>query len=92
MRDLQRKFLYGELQEGKRSQVGQEKRYKDILKACLKDFEMPTGPWEQTVEERSKWRGLINKAAALYEKREYVKMKESTGNTKPRPMGHQQTQ
>ena len=25
------------------------------------------GSWEQTAQERSKWRGLINKGAALYE-------------------------
>ena len=25
--------------------------------------------WEQTAQERSKWRGLINKGAALYEKK-----------------------
>ena len=27
------------------------------------------GSWEQTAQERSKWRGLINKGAALYEKK-----------------------
>ena len=60
----------GELQEGKRSQGGQKERYKDTLKA---DFDIPIGSWEQTSQERSKWRGLINKGAALYEKRESVK-------------------
>ena len=64
---LPKKVLYGELQEGKRSQGGQKKRYKDILKASLKDFDIPMGSWEQTAQERSKWRGLINKGAALYE-------------------------
>ena len=86
---LPKKVFYGELQEGKRSQCGQEKRYKDTLKTSLKDFEIPIGSLEQTVQERSKWRGLINKGAALYEKREYVKLKESTENAKPMPMGHQ---
>ena len=38
---------YGELQEGKRSQGGQKKRYKDTLKASLKDFDIPMGSWEQ---------------------------------------------
>ena len=64
---LPKKVFYGELQEGKRSQGGQKKRYKDTLKASLKDFEIPMGSWEQTAQERSKWRGLINKGAALYE-------------------------
>ena len=66
---LPKKVFYGELQEGKRSQSGQKKRYKDTLKASLKDFEIPMGSWEQTAQERSKWRGLINKGAALYEKK-----------------------
>ena len=66
---LPKKVFYGELQEGKRSQGGQKKRYKDTLKASLKDFEIPMGSWEQTAQERPKWRGLINKGAALYEKK-----------------------
>ena len=35
-------ILYGELQVGKRSHGGQKKRYKDTLKASLKDFNIPT--------------------------------------------------
>ena len=38
---LPKKILYGELQIGKRSHGGQKKRYKDILKASLKDFNIP---------------------------------------------------
>ena len=38
---LQKKVFYGELQEGKRSQGGQKKRYKDTIKASLKDFDIP---------------------------------------------------
>ena len=36
---LPKKVFYGELQEGKRSQGGQKKRYKDTLKASLKAFD-----------------------------------------------------
>ena len=85
---LQKKVFYGELQEGKRSQSGQKKRYKDTLKASLEDFDIPVGSWEQTAQVRSKWRGLINKGAALYENRESVKLKESAENAKPIPMVH----
>ena len=35
---LPKKILYGELEMGKRSHVGQKKRYKDTLKSSLKDF------------------------------------------------------
>ena len=70
---LPKKVFYGGLQEGKRrgkrSQGGQKKRCKDTPKASLKDFDIPVGSWEQTAQERSKWRGLINKGAALYEKK-----------------------
>ena len=38
---LRKKILYGELQVGKRSHGGQKKRYKDTLKASLKDFNIP---------------------------------------------------
>ena len=39
---LPKKILYGELEMGKRSHGGQKKRYKDTLKASLKDFSIPT--------------------------------------------------
>ena len=51
---LLKEVFYGELQEGKRSQGGQKKRYKDNLKASLKDFDIPIGSWEQTAQGRSK--------------------------------------
>ena len=87
---LPKKVCYVELQQGKRSQGGHKKRYKDALNASLNDFEIPMESREQTAQERSKWRRLINKGADLYEKRETVKLKESAENAKPRPMGHQQ--
>ena len=43
----------------------QKKSYKDTLKASLKDFDIPIKSWEQTAQERSKWRGLINKEDAI---------------------------
>ena len=43
---LPKKNLYGELQDGKRSHGGQKKRYKDTLKPSLKDFNIPTEPWD----------------------------------------------
>ena len=66
---LPKKVFYGELQVGKRSQGGQRKRYKDTLKASLKNFDIPIGSCEQTAQMRSKWRGLFNNGAALYEKK-----------------------
>ena len=64
---LPKKVLYAELQEGKRSQGGHKKRYKDILKASIKDFNIPTEAWEQAAQDRTKWRCLINKGASQFE-------------------------
>ena len=83
---LPKKVFYGELQEGKRSQGGQKKRYEYTFKASLEDIDIPMGSWEQTAQDRSTWRGLIKKG----EKRESVKLRESAENVKPIPMGHQQ--
>ena len=51
---LPKKILYGELEMGNRSHGGQKKRYKDTLKASLKDFNIPTESWEQIAQERAK--------------------------------------
>ena len=48
---LPKKVFYGELQEGKRSQGGQKKRYKDTLNASLGDFDTSVGSCEQTAQE-----------------------------------------
>ena len=39
---LPMEILYGELEMGKRSHGGQKKRYKDTVKASLKNFNIPT--------------------------------------------------
>ena len=64
---LPKKILYGELEMGKRSHGRQKKRYKDTLKASLKDFNIPTESWEQIAQDRAKWRGLIRRGASEYE-------------------------
>ena len=90
-KQLPKKVFYGESMEGKRSQGGQKKCYKDTLKDSLKDFDIPMGPWEPTAQERSKWQGLINKRAALYEKKKEKiceaerKRRERNGNTNGPP-------
>ena len=86
---LPKKVFYGKLQEVKCSQGGQKKRYKDTLKVSLKDFDIPMGSLEQTAQERSKWRGLINKGAALYEKKSRICEAERKHGER-KPMGHHQ--
>ena len=89
---LPNKVLYGELKEGKRSQGGQKKRYKDTLKASLKDFNIPIESWEQAAQDRTKWRCLINKGASQFEKRESVKLTGSVKKGKQEPKNHHQSQ
>ena len=72
---LPKKILYGELQVGKRSHGGQNKQYKDTLKASLKDFIIPTESWEQIAQDRTKWRGLIRRGAGEYEAKKKKKKK-----------------
>ena len=64
---LPKKILYGELEMDKRYHGGQKKRYKDTLKASLKDFNIPKESWEQIGQDRAKWRGLIRRGASEYE-------------------------
>ena len=52
---------------GKYSHGGQKKRYKDTLKASLKDFNILTESWEQIAQDRAKWRGLIRRGTSEYE-------------------------
>ena len=67
MNVLPKKILYRELQVGKRSYGDQKKRYKDTLKASLKNSNIPTESWEQIAQDRKKWRGLIRRGAGEYE-------------------------
>ena len=81
---LLKKILYGELQVGKRSHGGQKKRYKDTLKASLKDFNIPTETWEQIAHDRTKWRGLIRRGADEYEAKGISEAKQKRAQRKAR--------
>ena len=67
MNFCQRKSSMENYKFGKRSHGDQKKRYKDTLKASLKDFDIPTESWEQIAQDRTKWRGLIRMGACEYE-------------------------
>ena len=84
---LPKKVLYGELQEGKLSQDGQKKRYKDTLKASLKDFSIPTESWEQAAQDRTKWRCLINKGASQFEAKRICEAERKRKGRKARAKG-----
>ena len=79
---LPKKILYGELQVGTLSHGGQKKRYKDTLKASLKDFNIPTESWEQIAQDRTMWRGLIRKGAGEYEAKRISKAEQKRAQIK----------
>ena len=88
---LPKQILYGELQVGKRSHSGEKKRYKDTLKAFLKDFNIPTESWEQIAQDRTKWRDLIRRGADDTKQRESVKPSRNVRSGKPELKYHQQS-
>ena len=81
---LPKKILYGELEMGKRSEGGQEKRYKDTLKASLKDFNIPTESWEQIAQDQAKWRGFIRRGASEYEAKRISEAEQKRAQRKAR--------
>ena len=81
---LPKKILSGELQVGKRSHGGQKKRYKDTLKASLKDFNIPKESWEQIAQDRTKWRGLIRRGADEYEAKRISEAEQKRAQRKAR--------
>ena len=85
---LLKKILYGELQVVKRSQ---KKRYKDYLKASLKDFNIPTKSWEQIAQDRTKWQGLIRMGDGEYKAKKSAKPSRDVHSGKPEVRHHQQS-
>ena len=68
---LPKHLLYGELQEGRRTQGGQRKRFKDTLKASLKAFSINPDTWEEAATDRPGWRSLTLKGAVNCEEYPY---------------------
>ena len=84
---LPKKVLYGELQEGKRSQGGRKKGYKDTLKASLEDFNISTESWEQAAQDRTQWRFLSNKGASQFEAKRICEAERKRKERKARAKG-----
>ena len=88
---LPKKVFYGELQEGKRSQGSQKKRYTDTLKASFKDFNISTVSWEQAAQDRTSGVVYSKKEPHNLNQRESVKLPENVKNGKQEPRIHHQT-
>ena len=64
---LPKRIFYGVLATGKRTTGGQYKRYKDTLKASLKNFNIDPDTWENLAAIRTTWRSEIRRGATQYE-------------------------
>ena len=89
---LPKKVLYGELQEGKRSQGGQKERYKDTLKASLKDFIFQLSPGNRLLRIEQSGVPSSTKVPPNLKQRESVKLKGSVKKGKQEQRDHHQTQ
>ena len=58
---IPKQLLYGEVSQGARKAVGQRRRFKDSLKAYLKDFNIDVTTWENAASDRPAWRSMIHK-------------------------------
>ncbi len=57
---LPKQILFCELSAGQRSVGGQQKRFKDNVKADLKKCNIDIKSWESLAQERSKWRQIVH--------------------------------
>ncbi|KAJ1119834.1 hypothetical protein NDU88_008019 [Pleurodeles waltl] len=89
---LPKKLFYGVLAEGKCTQGGQKKHFKDTLKVSLKRFGINLDSWENLAQDHPAWQSCISKGATSYEqsrtaqaqkKRELRKSIDNSLPTKP---------
>ena len=66
---LPKQLLYGELCQGKRMVGGQKKRFKDCLKASLRDLSIDINSWETHALDRPSWRSKLATGARAAETR-----------------------
>ena len=73
---LPKRLLFGELERGKRCRGAPKKRFKDCLKASLKDFNIEPTTWEIEALDRSGWRSTVHKGAKEFEDKRVAAAKE----------------
>ena len=69
-------FLFGQLEEGKRS-VGRPKlRYKDTVKYNLKECGICPDAWEKITQERTTWRCVYSEGVSTFEEKRTTNLKD----------------
>ena len=73
---IPKRLLYGELDDGSRKRGRPKLKYKDTMKASLKDCHINPDTWEQTASNRAAWRHQVWKGASKYEADRIAKKKD----------------
>ena len=76
---------------GKRSHGGQKKRYKDTLKASLKDFNIPTESWEQIAQTEQSGEASSEEVLVNMRQNESAKPSRNVHSAKPELRHHQES-
>ena len=69
-------LLYGELVGGSRKRGRPKLRYKDTIKASLKDCSIDPNTWEKLASDRTAWTQQVWKGASEFEADRIAKKKE----------------
>ena len=88
---LPKKILYGELEMGKRSHGGQEKRYKDTLKASFNDFNIPTESWHKLHKTEQSGEASLEEVPVNMRKKESAKPSRNVQSAKQELRHHKQS-
>ena len=65
-----KQLFYGQLKNGQKNVGALRKRYKDSLKAHLKDFNIDVFTWEKAASDRPAWRKTILNGAFFSKKKQ----------------------
>ena len=81
---IPKQLLYGELASGTRKRGRPKLRFKDTLKASMKDCHIDPDTWEQTALNRQAWRHQTWKGVAKFENGRIARRKELRRKRKER--------
>ena len=65
---MPKQLFYGELVKGERPPYKPRKRYKDLLKASLKEANISPDTWEGIAMDRGSWRRMVHEGTIAFEK------------------------
>ena len=81
---IPRKLLYGELSVGSRNRGRPKLRYKDTLKATMKECNIDPDTWEELAQNRTNWRSQVWTGVQKYEAERIERKKQQRSERKER--------